>query len=70
MAAGRGTGGREFDIVPGDPDDSIMMFRIPSLDPGIMMPELGKRMIHTEGVELVREWIAAMSTSQSNPGGQ
>jgi hypothetical protein len=28
------------------------------------MPELGKRMIHAEGVELMREWIAAMPESQ------
>ena len=60
VAAGRGSGGRDYDIVPGDPDKSIMTFRITSIDPGIMMPELGKRLIHTEGVELVREWIAAM----------
>jgi hypothetical protein len=26
-----------------------------------MMPELGRRMVHQEGVELLREWIAAMS---------
>jgi hypothetical protein len=32
-----------------------------SLDPGVMMPELGRRMVHREGVELLREWIAAMA---------
>jgi uncharacterized repeat protein (TIGR03806 family) len=58
VAAGRGTGGHDFDIVPGQPDKSILMFR--SIDAGIMMPELGKRLIHDEGVELVRQWIAAM----------
>ena len=66
VAAGRGTGGHSFDIVPGDPDDSILMFRILSMDAGIMMPELGKRLIHKEGVELVREWIASMP--ESKPG--
>ena len=25
-----------------------------------MMPELGQRLIHTEGVELIRQWIAAL----------
>ena len=60
VAAGRGTGGRDFDIVPGDPEKSIMMFRIESIDAGIMMPELGKRLIHREGADLVRQWIAAM----------
>ena len=66
VAAGRGTGGRRFGIVPGHPDDSIMMFRITSTDAGIMMPELGKRLIHDEGAELVRQWIAAMP--ESHPG--
>lgn len=60
VAAGRGSGGHEFDIVPGHPEDSIFMFRLNSTDAGIMMPELGKRLVHTEGVELIREWIAAM----------
>jgi uncharacterized repeat protein (TIGR03806 family) len=60
VAAGRGTGGHDYDIVPGQPDASILMFRILSQDPGIMMPELGKRLIHQEGAELVRQWIAAM----------
>jgi uncharacterized repeat protein (TIGR03806 family) len=60
VAAGRGTGGRLYDIVPGKPDESIFMYRIASNQPQIMMPELGKRMVHTEGVELVRQWIAEM----------
>jgi len=60
VAAGRGSGGFEFDIIPGHPETSIFMFRLQSTDAGIMMPELGKRLIHTEGVELIREWIAAM----------
>lgn len=64
VAAGRGSGGRDYDIVPGMPDKSIMMFRITSVDPGIMMPELGKRLIHEEGAELVRQWIAAMPPSE------
>ncbi|HTM54249.1 MAG TPA: SO2930 family diheme c-type cytochrome [Pirellulales bacterium] len=64
VAAGRGTGGRDFDIVPGEPDKSILAFRIASQDPSIMMPELGKRLVHDEGVALIREWIAAMPPSQ------
>jgi uncharacterized repeat protein (TIGR03806 family) len=63
VAAGRGSGPHKYDIVPGHPEDSILMFRLKSTDAGIMMPELGKRLIHDEGVELVREWIAAMPES-------
>ncbi|MBI2825770.1 MAG: hypothetical protein HYX69_13880 [Planctomycetia bacterium] len=69
VAAGRGSGGLTYSIVPGKPDQSIMTFRMASIDPGIMMPELGKRLVHTEGVALVREWIAAMPGSAGAAGG-
>jgi uncharacterized repeat protein (TIGR03806 family) len=60
VAAGIGSGGLSFDIVPGEPDRSIIVYRIASTHPGVMMPELGKRLLHEEGVALVRQWIAAM----------
>ncbi len=60
VAAGKGSGGRLYGIVPGKPDGSILQFRIESTHPGIMMPEVGRKLVHTEGVELVRRWIAEM----------
>jgi uncharacterized repeat protein (TIGR03806 family) len=60
VAAGAGTGGRSHDIAPGKPDDSIMLYRLNSAEPGVMMPELGRGSVHKEGVVLIREWIAAM----------
>jgi uncharacterized repeat protein (TIGR03806 family) len=60
VAAGKGSGGLLYDIVPGKPDESILQFRIESVHPGIMMPELGRSITHEEGVELVRTWIAEM----------
>lgn len=60
VAAGKGSGGRSYDIVPGDPDASILVYRMKSNDPGIMMPELGRTSIHAEGVELIEEWIRSM----------
>lgn len=57
VAAGRGSGGRQFDIHPGNADQSILYYRIDSDDPGVMMPELGRKMIHKEGVTLIKEWI-------------
>ena len=60
VAAGQGTGGHRFGIVPGQPDESILAYRMDSDDPGVMMPELGRDVVHREGVALVREWIAAM----------
>jgi uncharacterized repeat protein (TIGR03806 family) len=60
VAAGRGSGGRSYDVVPGRPDESILLYRLQSTDPGIMMPELGRRLVDEEGVALVREWIASL----------
>ena len=60
VAAGRGSGGHEFAIAPGDPDKSIMIYRLKSLDPGIAMPEVGRSTVHDEGVALLSEWIAGM----------
>lgn len=59
VAAGRGTGDRMFDIVPGKPDESIVSYRMASKDPGEMMPELGRSTVHQEGVALIKAWIAA-----------
>ena len=60
IAAGAGTGGRSFSIVPGDPDESIMLHRVETTNPGAMMPELGRVLQHREGALLLREWIAEM----------
>lgn len=60
VAAGKGSGHLEFDIVPGDPDASILLFRMISQDPGAMMPELGRSLVHDEGVALLRAYIAGL----------
>jgi uncharacterized repeat protein (TIGR03806 family) len=60
IAAGNGTGGRPFDIVPGQPENSITIYRMASVKPSEMMPELGRSIAHDEGVALIREWIAEM----------
>jgi uncharacterized repeat protein (TIGR03806 family) len=60
-AAGRGTGDHFFDIVPGQPDESILPYRLSSKEPGVMMPEIGRSTVHREGVALIKAWIAAQS---------
>ena len=60
VAAGRGSGDRLHDVVPGQPDRSILVFRLESVDPGVMMPELGRSLIDAEGLALVRRWIEQM----------
>ncbi len=63
VAAGSGTGGRKFDIEPGNPDNSILAYRMASTNPAAMMPELGRSLSHKEGVTLINNWIAAMEGS-------
>ena len=60
VAAGRGSGNLEFDIVPGDPDRSILVYRMESLEGGISMPEIGRASHDREGEAVVRRWIAEM----------
>ena len=60
VAAGGGTGGRPYDITPGDPEASITIYRMETTDPGEMMPELGRAVAHQEGVALIRAWIAQL----------
>lgn len=59
-SAGGATCGREVDIVPGQPDQSIYMCRVESSEPKVQMPPLGRNLVHTEGVELLRAWIESL----------
>ena len=60
VAAGRGSGGLLFGIVPGHPEQSIMVHRMASTEGGVAMPELGKATIDREGLAAVEKWIAGM----------
>lgn len=61
VAAGAGSGGLAFDIVPGQPDSSILLFRMNAVELNVMMPEAGRTIIHQEGVALIEAWIASLS---------
>lgn len=60
VAAGKGSGGLQYDILPGRPESSILLYRILSTDPGVMMPELGRTMVDREGAALIEQWIREM----------
>ncbi len=60
VAVGRGSGDRPYDITPGRPDASIMIYRMQHTDPAIAMPELGRSTVHDEGVELVSAWVRSL----------
>lgn len=59
VAAGRGAGNLQYDIVPGEPGKSILIFRMRTNDPAVAMPEIGREQVHDEGVALIEEWIRA-----------
>jgi uncharacterized repeat protein (TIGR03806 family) len=63
VAAGRGSGGLRFDIVPGEPDESIVIHRMRSTEPQTMMPEIGRSLAHDEAVDVVAQWIAGLPGS-------
>jgi uncharacterized repeat protein (TIGR03806 family) len=60
VAAGQGSGDLLLDVIPQRPEASILLHRMESTAPKVMMPELGRTVTHEEGVELVREWIASL----------
>jgi uncharacterized repeat protein (TIGR03806 family) len=61
VAAGRGSGGRSFSIAPGQPDASILVHRMESNEPGVMMPQFGRTVAHDEGVALVRAYVTHLA---------
>ena len=61
IAAGSGSGGRLYSIVPGHANQSILSFRLGTTKPAAMMPELGRAVTHSEGVMLINEWINSLS---------
>jgi uncharacterized repeat protein (TIGR03806 family) len=61
VAAGRGSGDLQFGILPGQPDKSILVYRMESKDPGVMMPELGRSLAQKESIALIRQWIKEMN---------
>tara|TARA_B100001057_G_C22805788_1_gene933383 strand:+ start:768 stop:1805 length:1038 start_codon:yes stop_codon:yes gene_type:complete len=60
VATGRGSGGHQYSISPGNSEESIMLYRMISVDPGVMMPESGRSLSHNEAIDMIREWIDKM----------
>ena len=67
IAAGQGTGGRRYSIVPGQPDASILWFRMADDDPATRMPEIGRSIVHRRGLAVVSDWIAALPNECAEP---
>ncbi|HWA31356.1 MAG TPA: SO2930 family diheme c-type cytochrome [Rhizomicrobium sp.] len=60
VAAGRGSGGLLYAIMPGHPEQSILLYRMQSTEPGVMMPQIGRTMTHKEAVKLIGDYIASL----------
>jgi len=60
VAAGKASFNLKYSIVPKKPNQSILLRRMESMDPGIMMPESGRALKHDEGVEVISEWINSL----------
>jgi uncharacterized repeat protein (TIGR03806 family) len=63
IAAGKAAANQQYDIVPGHPEQSILVYRVTSTAPSIAMPELGRSLEHVEAVALLSEWITQMTGS-------
>ena len=57
VAAGPATGGYDFDIDPGYPDASIVVYRMASTTTQVEMPQLERSVVDVQGLGLVTEWI-------------
>lgn len=58
-SAGR-VGTLVYDLVPGRPEESILVARMESTRPKEMMPQIGRSVVHEEGLALIREWVRSM----------
>jgi uncharacterized repeat protein (TIGR03806 family) len=60
---GPGPGGRPWEVDPGHPESSAVVYRMSSTTPGTAMPQIGRSLVHAEGVALVADWIAQLPGS-------
>jgi hypothetical protein len=61
--AGKAAANLKYAIVPGKPDESILVYRMLATEPAIAMPEIGRSLVHEDAVGVIRQWIAGL------PGG-
>lgn len=56
--------GLEKVIVPGHPERSSLYLRMRSTDFTFMMPQLGRSIVHSEGTDLIAEWIRSLTDGE------
>jgi uncharacterized repeat protein (TIGR03806 family) len=57
----------QYDIQPGKPDESILVYRITHTDTEAVMPVIGRHVNHTEGDEMIRAWVTQLSQAACQP---
>lgn len=62
-----GKAGYPYDVIPGNADESYLLFRLSTMDSRHKMPELGRSTVHQEGVELIRTWIDQLPSASCSP---
>jgi uncharacterized repeat protein (TIGR03806 family) len=60
VAAGRASTTNSFDVVPGKPDESILIHRVEATEASIAMPEIGRSTVHHEAAALLRQWVSGL----------
>ncbi|MEO1473959.1 MAG: hypothetical protein AAFS03_08460, partial [Pseudomonadota bacterium] len=63
-AAGRGSGQLTYVVAEGEPENSILLHRMASTEPGVAMPELGRTQIDWSGVDAVSAWIEGLENRE------
>jgi len=59
-------GNLSYDLVPGHPEQSILLARMESVRPKEMMPQIGRSVVHEEGAALIREWIKSLGVNRAS----
>lgn len=67
--AGSASGGREYDIVPGKADESIVSYRIHAEDSSTNMPPIARSVAHDEAVALIDSWINTVVNADYDDAG-
>jgi len=62
-----GKDGYPYDVIPGNADESYMLFRVETTDSRHKMPELGRSTVHQEGAQLIRSWIDQLPSANCSP---
>ena len=60
IATGLASLGLLYDIYPGKPEKSLLLQRLKSDRPDVMMPELGRHWADGTGVKLIAQWIKSL----------